>query len=156
MDDKRRWSLFPKPLSGCIEPLTRPVLKSKGLAGSRVLTEWPNIVGEALADHCMPEKLSFPPGKKTGGTLVIAAENGFATQLQHMQPVLLERLAMYFGYKAVERITIAHTYVPAPRKAVPAPPAAVLPAASAALADGVEDDELRAALQSFAGALSGK
>lgn len=160
MDDKRppeyrKWSLFPKPIAGCIEPLTRPVLKAKGLAGSRILTEWNAIVGEALSQHCIPEKLTFPPGKKVGGTLAIAVENGFAPQLQHMQPVMLERLATYFGYKAVERITISHTYVPATPRKMPAA-AAVLSAESANLADGVEDDELRAALQSLAATLSGK
>ncbi|NBX03216.1 MAG: large conductance mechanosensitive channel protein MscL [Alphaproteobacteria bacterium] len=110
---------------------------------------------EALSQHCIPEKLTFPPGKKVGGTLAIAVENGFAPQLQHMQPVMLERLATYFGYKAVERITISHTYVPATPRKMPAA-AAVLSAESANLADGVEDDELRAALQSLAATLSGK
>lgn len=151
----RRSSLFPKQLGVHIEPLTRPVLKAQGLAGSRILTEWEHIVGHDLAAHCQPEKLSFPVGKKVGGTLTIAAENGFAPQLQHMQPVLLERLATYFGYKAITRITISHTYVPAqpPQKKAAR---VVLPAGSEHMADGVEDEELRAALQSFAQALSGK
>ncbi len=154
MEEKRRWSLFPKPVGGCIEPLTRPVFKAKGLAGSRIITEWNTIVGESLSQHCMPEKLSFPPGKKTGGTLAIAVENGFAPQLQHMQPLMLERLATYFGYKAIERITISHTYVlqktsaPAPLKKVE------MPAQVAGLVGEVEDDDLRAALSSFASTLS--
>lgn len=159
MTDAPKWrksSLFPKQLGAHVEPLTRPVLKAQGLAGSRILTEWAQIVGPQLASHCMPEKLNFPAGKKTGGTLVIAAESGYATQLQHMQPVLLERLAGYFGYKAIARITIAHTYqtpVAAPK---PPPPKPTLNAESVALAASVEDPQLRETLESFARALTAK
>lgn len=156
MEDKRRSSLFPKQVGVCIEPLTRPVLKAKGLAGSRILSEWPSIVGAGLADHCIAEKLSFPTGKKTGGTLTISVESGFATQIQYMQPVILEKLAVYFGYKAVDRIAIAHTYVP--QKPVAKPPAkrGFLNKESVQITAQVEDDELRAALESLARTLSGE
>src|SRR5258708_1653919 len=109
--EKRFYSPFPKLLERCVEPLLRPVLKAQGralkgegLAGSGLLTKWESIGGAELASHVVPEKLSFPPGKKTGGTLTVSVENGFATELQHMQPVILERLAIYFGYQAVARI----------------------------------------------------
>lgn len=156
MENRRRSSLFPKQLGACIEPLTRPVLKAKGLAGSRILTQWPAIVGKELAAHSMPEKLSFPPGKKAGGTLTISVESGFATQIQFMQPVILEKLATYFGYKAVERVVISHTQVPAATavKRPPKPP--VLGKESVKEAGQVEDDELRKALESFARTLSGE
>ena len=155
-DTKRYFSLFPKTLANCIEPLTRPVLKAQGLAGTRLLTDWGSIVGKSLASHSIPEKLSLPPGKKTGGTLVISVENGFATELQHMQPVILERLAGYFGYQAVNRIAISHSWVAAPRPEKASPPKASLPAGSHALADEVADDDLRDALQSLAKTLCGE
>lgn len=152
----RKSSLFPKALSACVEPLTRPVFKAQGLAGSRLLTEWPEVVGAKLARHCFVEKLSFSPGKKTDGTLTIAVENGFATELQHMQPVILERLSSYFGYKAVSRIVISHSYGPAAKPAPKAKRAAPLPADCAHFADEVSDPELKEALQSLAETLSGK
>lgn len=156
VDDKRRFSLFPKTLGACVEPLTRPALKAQGLAGSRILTEWASIVGPQLAQHSLPESLSFPRGKKTGGTLMISTENGFATQLQHMQPMILERLASYFGYMAVSRVTISHSWVP-PQAAKPKPaPHAALPKGAAAMTDGVDDPELKAALASLARTLSGE
>ena len=138
-----------------MEPLTRPLLKSKGLAGSRILTEWPSIVGNELAAHCLPEKLTFPPAKKVGGTLTISVESGFATHVQYMQPVILEKLATYFGYKAVERINISHTHTPAKPHEKPARKATVLQKEAVQAVEGVEDAELREALQSFAKTLSG-
>lgn len=156
-ENYRKYSLFPKTLVACVEPLLRPMLKAQGLAGSRILTEWASIVGPELAHHSVPEKLSFPAGKKTGGTLTISCENGFATELQHMQPVILERLAVYFGYAAVSRIVIAHSWLPAPApeiRSAALPPR--LPAGSARLADDVADSELKEALQSLAKTLSGQ
>lgn len=153
--EKRHYSLFPKTLEACVEPLTRPILKQNGLAGTRILTEWAAIVGPQLASHTLPEKLSFPKGKKNGGTLVISTENGFATELQHMQPVILERLAAYFGYQAISRITISHSWTHAPKPEKPAPKP-TLPKHAATLAENVADDELKAALTSLAQTLAGQ
>jgi len=154
IEDKRKYSFFPKKLAGCIEPLTRPVLKSQGLAGSRILTDWESIVGTKLARHCIPEKLSFPKGSKTGGTLTISVENGFALELQHMHPIIMERLAGYFGYQAIKRIVISHSWVPAPSAPVIKKTKRVLPPEIKNLVDDVEDAELKAALKSLAETLS--
>lgn len=152
----RRFSLFPKTLGACVEPVTRPALRSQGLAGTKILTEWPSIVGPELARHSMPEHLSFPRGKKTGGTLVISVESGFATHIQHMQAVIMERLASYFGYQAIARITISHSWVPEKVEAPRPAPKVSLPKGAHSCTDGVEDDELREVLASFAKALSGE
>lgn len=151
----KRCYLFPKTLSQYIEPLTRPTLKTQGLAGSKIISEWESIVGKKLATHCLPQKLSFPTGKKTDGTLSIAVENGFAPEIQHLQPLILERLATYFGYKAVIRITISHTYLPEMEKKI-APMKAILPDDCIKLADEVEDEELRLVLTRVAKTLAGK
>lgn len=153
MSEKRRYSLFSKTLADCVEPLTRPILKTQGLAGSRIVSEWESIVGPQLASHTVPEKLAFTKGKKSGGTLTISVENGFALELQHMQPVILERLAGYFGYQAISRIVISHSYVPA----APEPkriPRRVLPRESVRITDDIGDDDLKEALASLAKTLA--
>ena len=154
MSEKRRYySLFPKTLSNCVEPLTRPVLKERGLASARLITGWSDIIGRPLADHCLPEKLSFPPGKKTDGTLTVAVENGFATDIQHMQPYILERLASYFGYRAVNRLVISHSFQsnkkPAPKKSVPSNPEL-----KPVITSDIDDPELKEALESLARAMT--
>jgi hypothetical protein len=152
----RKSSLFPKTLSKCVEGITRPVLKTQGLAGSRIISEWDSIVGSKLSAHCLPQKLVFPAGKKTDGTLSIAVENGFAPELQHSQSLILERLAVYFGYRAVVRISISHTYVPESKKPLAKPLVKKLSADSLAIVEKVDDDELRAALTSIAMTLAKK
>lgn len=152
----RKTSLFPKTLAQCIEPVTRPALKSQGLAGSRILTQWSTIVGTKLAQHTIPEKLSFPPNKKTLGTLVIAVENGFAPEIQHMQPVILERLAGYFGYHAVSRITISHTYLPVTKTPSMTKKTHAIAGNVTEHVNNIADDELRQTLQSLANTMSNK
>ncbi|MDE3036902.1 MAG: DUF721 domain-containing protein, partial [Pseudomonadota bacterium] len=156
MNDRRKYSFFPKTLSSCVEPLVRPVMRAKGLAGSRILTEWESIVGRELARHTLPEKIAFPQGKKTGGTLTIAVENGFALELQHMQPKILERVAGYFGYAAISRINISPAVLPVAAPLKTRPPRQRLAPGSARLADNVEDGALKEALQSLARTLEGK
>jgi len=155
MSDKRYSSPFPKELSACVERLTRPVLKAQGLAGSRLITHWHEIVGPALANRCVPQKLSYPKGKTTDGTLTISVENGFATELQHMQPAILEKLASYLGYKAVARIVISHAYKPLTTAISPVRKKASTPGVAIKLPENIEDDELKNALQSLAETLSG-
>lgn len=151
----RRSSMFPKTLSQCIEPITRPVFKTQGLAGTKIISEWESIVGKKLAGHSIPEKLSFPAGKKTYGTLSIAVENGFATELQHMQPVIIDRIATYFGYKAVSRVTITHSYITELKKESPITKKNILPVSCCELTDEIEDENLRVALTNMAKSLSG-
>lgn len=150
----RRFSLFAKKLGACVEPITRPALKKQGLAGTKIITQWDSIVGEKLASHCIPQKLAFSAGKKTDGTLTIAVENGFATEMQHLQPIILERLATYFGYKAVARITIANTYVQKISPPPPKPANKTLTKDCIKIASQVKDEELRTILTSIAKQLS--
>ncbi len=153
-ENYRRSSIFPKTLSQCIEPVTMPVFKTQGLAGSRIISEWATIAGNKLSDHCIPNKLSFPAGKKTDGTLSIAVENGFAPELQHMQKIIIDRIASYFGYKAVTRIIISHTYTAEAEKPVLAN-LKKLPCTCIDIVNVVDDEELRNALSKVAKTLSG-
>jgi len=153
---KRSFSLFPKTLDAVVEPLTRPLLKARGLAGTRIVSHWHAIVGAELAQHAQPEKLTFPKGQKTGGTLTISTEYGFATELQHRQPQILERLATYFGYSAVTRIVISHSWVERTAPAEPPRPEPTLKPADLKPVESVADDELKAALSSLGKALAGE
>jgi hypothetical protein len=157
-DTTRRYSLFPKTLASCVEPVTRPLFKEQASATTRLITQWESIAGPELARHTKVEKLSFPKGKQNGGTLTVSVENGFALEIQHMQQVIMDRLAEYFGYRAIERIAISHTFLPpaetptsSSKKMKPS-----LPSGSGKIAEGVEDNELKAALQSLAKTLSGQ
>lgn len=155
--EKRRFSLFSKPLKQCVDPLLRPVFKAQGTASSKLIGEWPQLVGKELAAYTLPVKLHFPKDKNSQGTLTIACSSAHALALQHLQPVIMERIAAYFGYPAVARILIeqrAHGSFSAPASP-PRPPAKRNSAPARCIPDplclnGIDDPELREALSGLA------
>ncbi len=129
--------------------VTRAAFRRRGFAEARVLTRWPAIVGDELAACSCPERLSFPPGRGTGGTLHLRVAGGFATELQHLAPLVVERINTFFGFPAVARLTMTQGPLPAPARAGRRRGRPLHEAEEAALGDsvaGTADPELRAAL----------
>jgi hypothetical protein len=72
---------------------------------------WREIVGERLAAASEPSALEWPrvrvhEQRGEGAALVIRAEPGFALELQHLAPLILERVNTYFGWCCVEKLVI--------------------------------------------------
>lgn len=96
-----------RPLSMALDVLTKPVFIKRGFAESRIITDWEKIVGKAIALHSIPRKLSFSRDRHVNGTLYIDVNNsGFATELLYFEPIILEKISCYFGYKAVSKLKI--------------------------------------------------
>lgn len=142
-----------KALASAVDGVTRPIFGKRGLADGAIVHHWQTIVGERFAALTAPEKLAFPTGARHGGTLHLrVASGGIATQLQHLEPILVERINSYFGYQAVARLHLKQGPVTAPETALatePPPLDAGEEAGLAACLDLVEDDELRAVLRSL-------
>lgn len=146
--ERRKFRLFPRTLGECIEPVTRPAMQEHGITEMRIIRYWENIVGQELARHASPHRIihTTAPGGENG-VLVVQASGGFATQIQHMEPVILERLATYFGYRAVTRLKIEQATRPAASlKPVRSFSAKRVTDSALALPVEVEDPEIRAAL----------
>jgi len=142
----RRYGL--RHLASAADSVTRPAFGRRGFALGALLSQWPQIAGERLSDNCQPEKLHFPQGKGDSGTLWVRADGAAALELQHMQPVLIERINMLCGFRAVAALRIVQGPI-APRVRAPAPPRALRPAESRAIEQEVAiitDPELKAAL----------
>ena len=70
---------------------------------------WPEIVGERLAPYCEPVKMQWP--RRPAGldrrrpqepaTLVVRVEGAFALELQHLAPVIIERVNAHYGWRCV-------------------------------------------------------
>ncbi|MDX1580648.1 MAG: DUF721 domain-containing protein, partial [Alphaproteobacteria bacterium] len=88
----------PRPLASLTRRMTEPAFRRQGFAQQDIVTRWAQIVGPALGETSLPEKLNFPPGKRRGGTLIVRVEGGMALELQHLAPQVIERVNSYFGY----------------------------------------------------------
>lgn len=127
--------------------------KRHGFANAEVLTEWPRVVGERLAEATVPEKLT------RDGTLTIKVTPAFALELQHLEPQVLDRIATYFGHQAVKRLRLVQGHVPPPTpRPRPRRPrdleAAEVQALEGRLAS-VEDDDMKQALDRLGRAILG-
>jgi hypothetical protein len=124
-----------------------------GFVQSSVVTRWPEIAGERYARVSSPESIRFPPGKKSAGVLTLVVEGAHAPMMQHVAPLIVERVNRFFGYPAVERVHIRQGVVQLARAKAPrAVPEALVPL-PAELGDSlreVVDPELRACLESLA------
>ena len=89
-----------------------PSLRKRGFAQGRLITEWPASAGDLLARETVPQKLVFPRGSKGDGTLHLRVSSGFALELQHIAPQLIERINGFFGYRAVADLRFQQGPVP--------------------------------------------
>lgn len=124
-----------------------------GFMQSAVVAHWAEIVGKDYARHSAPEALTFPVGKRSGGTLKVLVTGAFAPMLRHVEPQVIERANRFFGYAAVARLALRHGDLPVPRAERVAAVAQPLPAATQSTLREIADPELRASLESLAQAL---
>lgn len=139
-----------RALGETVDAVARPMLGRRGFAGSRVVAEWGSIVGEPLAARSLPERVTRPADGRGGGTLHVRVASGaLAVELQHLEPVIVERINTWFGYRAVARLKLAHGPIPE-RQVDRTPPHILTPADEAAveaLAAEIDDPTLRQALR---------
>lgn len=139
-----------KSLGSAVAKIAAPVLGRRGFGEAQVILEWPAVVGEALARDSLPVKLSFRGGERLDGTLHLRVAPGAALEIQHREPVILERINGFFGYRAVGRLAIRQG--PLPQRPPPRPPEprALTPTETATLDQevaAIHDPDLRAAME---------
>ncbi|WP_417514201.1 DUF721 domain-containing protein [Minwuia sp.] len=101
-DKPRRGGGF-RPAGEQAARILSPVLRKRGFAHVEVVQRWAEIVGPTLSDQCRPERLAWPRDDSTGegATLHMMVSSGWATEVQHLQPLIIERINRFFGWRAV-------------------------------------------------------
>lgn len=137
-----------RPIAAMTAPwLAKPAAK-RGLRDARLMAEWGSIVGAELAGRTRPEKLDR---RGQNGTLRLVVAPGWAVEVQHLEPLIIQRINQFFGAAVVTRLALKQGPVIAPSaKPAPAPRAAPSPEQEQALAEAcakVEDKELAAVLE---------
>jgi hypothetical protein len=120
----------PKPLADLIDRCLAPALRAQGFAASDVIVAWPEIVGERLASFSRPLKIEWkrrsagadPDARPEPSTLVVRVESAFALELQHLAPVVVERVNAYYGWRCVGRLVLKQGPVRRPDPPRPARP----------------------------------
>nr|WP_294849650.1 DUF721 domain-containing protein [uncultured Sphingomonas sp.] len=129
--------------------------KKFGFVQSAVISRWAEIVGERYAKVSVPESIRFPSGKKSDGTLTLMVEGAHAPLMQHLAPMVMERVNRFFGYEAVTKVAFRQGRIARPAARAPRPQPAPVPKDIGENLREVADPELRAVLESLASKLSG-
>src|SRR3954453_22143570 len=121
-----------------------------GFIQHSIVSRWGEIVGERYAKVSSPESIKFPAGKKAGGVLTLLVDGAHAPLIQHLTPLIIQRVNRFFGYAAINRIVFRQGKPPKP---APRPARPDLRPVPKELGEGlreIADPELRSCLESLA------
>lgn len=146
-----------RPLADLVRSTLADTFARQGFASTELVTHWDDIVGAEIAAHCEPLRLKWPRNSDVEApepaTLVLRVEGPIAIEIQHLTPVILERVNRFFGWRAVGRLSLRQAPLArrAPRPARPAPD----PQAAARIAASLDvaDEDLRNALARLGAAI---
>ena len=148
-DPSRRKERGLLAVGASLPTIAAPALRKRGFARAKLITDWPAIAGDLLARETVPQKLVFPRGSPGGGILHLRVSSGFALELQHIAPQLIERINGFFGYEAVADLRYQQGPIPPlrkPRRIGPKRLADIDEARLQRNLEAIEDPELRNAL----------
>jgi hypothetical protein len=141
-----------RAVADIVPDVGRAAFRRFGFVQSSIVSRWREIVGERYAAVSSPESIRFPAGKRAEGVLNLIVEGAHAPMMQHVAPVVVERVNRFFGYQAVARVSFRQGLVQNARARTRAAPPSLRPI-PAELGDSlreVADPELRACLESLA------
>ena len=124
--------------------------KRFGFVQSAIVSRWSEIVGERYAKASCPESIKFPAGAKAGGVLTLLVDGAHAPLIQHLTPMIIERVNRFFGYSAINRIVFRQGKRPAPAATTARPQLRPVPKELGEGLREIADPGLRLCLESLA------
>jgi hypothetical protein len=150
----------PRPtrsLAALASEMLSQTFAQQGFASTELVMRWADIVGHDIAEHAEPEKIKWP--RRNDGadmepaTLLLRVEGPVALEIQHLAPVILERVNRFFGFQAVGRLSLRQAPLTDRRRKTPEPPDPLAVAAVAESLPDIQDDKLRDALARLGAAI---
>jgi hypothetical protein len=154
-----------KAIGAYVANMLDPIARARGFAITSLLSEWPAVVGEELARFTAPEKVVWPrrsedgeaaspqsAWRTDGAILVLKVDGPRAIEVQHRAEQILERVNIYFGYRAVAQLRFLQAPLGKAKGQAPASAGAEEPLP----APGVADTGLAKALGRLAAGIRGK
>lgn len=92
------WTLVPK--------IASPILRHRGFSDANILKDWRSVVGEKWSEWAVPERIYLANAKRKDGVLHIRVYGSAAVMIKHIEPVIIERVNSYLGFKGVSKLRI--------------------------------------------------
>ncbi len=139
-----------RSVSEMVPDVGRVAFRRFGFVQSSIVSRWGEIVGAKYAGVTAPESIRFPHGKREQGTLNITVSRAYAPMIQHVEPVIIERVNRFFGYPAVCRIIMKQGEIASAAPKRPRPELVAVPTELGDSLRTIADPELKAVLESLA------
>ena len=121
-----------------------------GFVQSAIVSRWSEIVGERYAKVSSPESIRFPAGRKSAGVLTLLVQGAHAPLMQHLAPLIIERVNRFFGYQAIDRLVFRQGKLAEAPRPAKRPDLRPVPKELGEGLREIADPELRACLESLA------
>lgn len=97
-----------KPISEDINRVLKKIFKQQNPYLSEIMMNWAKIVGPKFSRQSYPLKIAAIKEKGSPvNVLYIAVKNSaISLEMSFQQDIIVERIAVYFGFKAVNRIKL--------------------------------------------------
>ena len=95
-----------KTLRQSVVKITDVAIRKRGFVESALIHKWASIAGKEMAAWSVPNRLVFSRGSTLDATLHLDVLSARALEIQHNELVILERINVVFGYKAINKIAI--------------------------------------------------
>lgn len=142
-----------RTLAAILPKVTAQSLGKQGFAAASVITDWALIVGKELADVTLPQRIAFPVGKRSHGTLHLRVAGAMALDVQHRSPQILARINGYFGYAAVAHLRLSQGAIARPA-AASRPEGSQVPTKGAEASPDAAPPDVAAALERLGAAIA--
>ncbi|HVE00091.1 MAG TPA: DciA family protein [Sphingomicrobium sp.] len=149
-DQESKRSCRPRAAGELVGAIGDRSFRRFGFIQSSIVSRWKEIVGDRYARVSSPESIRFPTGRKGGGALTLLVDGAHAPLIQHLAPMIMERVNRFFGYEAINRVVFRQGR---PATDPPRPVRPELRPVPKELGDGlreIADPELRTCLESLA------
>lgn len=143
-------SCRPRAAGELVGAIGDPSFRRFGFVQGSIVSRWAEIVGNRYAKVSSPESIRFPTGRNAGGVLTLLVDGAHAPLIQHLTPMIVERVNRFFGYAAINRIVFRQGKPPPPPARPERPQPRPVPKELGEGLREIADPELRACLESLA------
>ena len=91
-----------------VQPRIRSASEKRGFAVTRLLTHWPEVVGDATASVATPVNITYGKGGM-GATLTLLTTGAQAPMLDMQKDQIRDRVNACYGFRAIARVRITQT-----------------------------------------------
>ena len=110
MNTEKHRFRYPRAVADLVAKMTDPVFAKRGFSDGSIVRDWQLIVGPTLAEGSRPVRITRRNSNDTSGTLVLHVANGsIATEIQHQESFIRDRINAYFGFSAIRRLSLVQT-----------------------------------------------